>query len=39
MHDKSDKLFKIRNVLNYIQNKFQTVYTPKQELSLDENIS
>ncbi|EFN87013.1 PiggyBac transposable element-derived protein 4, partial [Harpegnathos saltator] len=33
-----DKLFKIREVLNYVQNKFQTVYTPKQELSLDEGI-
>ncbi|XP_025160017.1 piggyBac transposable element-derived protein 5-like [Harpegnathos saltator] len=38
LYDKTDKLFKIREVLNYVQNKFQTVYTPKQELSLDEGI-
>ncbi|XP_046831401.1 piggyBac transposable element-derived protein 5-like [Vespa crabro] len=36
LHDKSDRLFKIREVLNYIQQKFETVYTPKQQLSLDE---
>ena len=38
MHDKSDKLFKIRNILSYLQHKFKTVYTPKQELLLDEII-
>ena len=38
MHDKSDKLFKIRNILSYLQHKFKTVDTPKQELSLDESI-
>ena len=38
MHDKSDKLFKIRNILRYLQHKFKTVYTPKQELLLDEII-
>ncbi|CAK9820225.1 PiggyBac transposable element-derived protein 4 [Anthophora quadrimaculata] len=38
LHDKSDRLFKIREVLNYIQDKFQTVYTPKQELSLDAGV-
>ncbi|CAK9809258.1 PiggyBac transposable element-derived protein 4 [Anthophora quadrimaculata] len=38
LYDKTDKLFKIREVLSYVQNKFQTVYTPKQELSLDEGI-
>uniref|UniRef100_A0A1A9URV2 PiggyBac transposable element-derived protein domain-containing protein n=1 Tax=Glossina austeni TaxID=7395 RepID=A0A1A9URV2_GLOAU len=38
MIDKSDRLFKIRNIINYMENKFQTVYTPKQQFSLDEGI-
>ncbi|CAK9801059.1 PiggyBac transposable element-derived protein 4 [Anthophora plagiata] len=38
LHDETDKLFKIREVLNYMQHKFETVYTPKQQLSLDEGV-
>lgn len=38
MHDKLDKLFQIRNVLNYVQHIFQIVCTPKQELSLYKSI-
>lgn len=38
MHDKWNTLFKIRNILNYLQHKFKTIYTPKQELSLDGGI-
>lgn len=38
LYDRSDKLFKIREVMNYIQYKFQSVYTPMQQLSLDEVI-
>lgn len=37
LYDKTDKLFKIREVLTYAQNKFQSV--TKQELSLDEGIT
>uniref|UniRef100_A0A1B0B473 PiggyBac transposable element-derived protein domain-containing protein n=1 Tax=Glossina palpalis gambiensis TaxID=67801 RepID=A0A1B0B473_9MUSC len=38
LHDKSHKLFKIGEVLNYLPNKFQSVYTPQQQLWLDEAI-
>lgn len=31
-----DRLYKIRPLLNYIIPKFQSLYTPKQELALDE---
>lgn len=30
LHDKSDRLYIDREVFNYIQHKFQTVYTPNQ---------
>lgn len=38
MDESSDKLFKITPVLSYFVSKFKTIYIPKQELSLDENI-
>jgi hypothetical protein len=42
MHDKWNKLFlnnlEITYIVNYLQHKFKTVYTPKQELSLDKGI-
>jgi hypothetical protein len=35
--DKSDKLFKIRPIINYLKNKF-TTYRPNEELSIDESL-
>ncbi|CAK9829883.1 PiggyBac transposable element-derived protein 4 [Anthophora retusa] len=34
----SNKLEKIRPILNYLLDKFKSVYTPRKELSLDESI-
>uniref|UniRef100_A0A1B0BNQ8 PiggyBac transposable element-derived protein domain-containing protein n=1 Tax=Glossina palpalis gambiensis TaxID=67801 RepID=A0A1B0BNQ8_9MUSC len=38
LHVKSGKLLKIREVLNYLQNKLQPVCTPQQQLPLDKAI-
>lgn len=36
--DKTDKIYKTRPVFNYILERFQRHYVPKQELSLDEGM-
>lgn len=35
--DESDRLFKVRPVLNYFVEKFNNIYKPKQQVSLDES--
>lgn len=36
--DDSDRLFKVRPILNYFVEKFNNIYKPKQQVSLDEGI-
>ncbi|XP_015436031.1 PREDICTED: piggyBac transposable element-derived protein 4-like [Dufourea novaeangliae] len=38
MNETSERLFKISPILDYFVSKFNTVYKPQQELSLDESI-
>ena len=36
--DKTNKLWKIQGLLDYINKRFRTVYTPRRELSIDETM-
>ena len=36
--DKTDKIYKLRPILNNILNKFRVYYVPECELSLDEGV-